>query len=401
MFLSELQKLEKQYVAQTYKRFDLGVESGSGAVCTDVSGRQYIDFSSGIGVNSIGFCNPKWAAAVKHQIDTLAHMSNLYYTQPMIQLAKALCERTGMKRVFFGNSGAEANEGAIKTARRYGEAAGRHEIVCLHNSFHGRTIATLAATGQDQFHAHFGPFPDGFVFARANDAEDLRAKITEKTCAVLIELIQGEGGVVPLTRELVEAVKTACAEKDLLLMVDEVQTGVGRTGKFLCCGHYGLRPDVVTLAKGLGGGLPIGAVLFGEKTMNTLGFGDHASTFGGNPVVSAGALAVLEAMDGKFLDEVCEKGEYLTRKLEELDGVTGVTGKGLMLGASLEVPLVACDVAAACAAAGLVVLTAKEKIRLLPPLTITTGEIDAGLKILSNVLCECKEKANETPVENA
>jgi acetylornithine/N-succinyldiaminopimelate aminotransferase len=317
MYFSELKKLEQTYVAQTYKRADLGVESGDGVTATDVGGKTLIDFSSGIGVNSVGFTNPKWVAAVKEQIDLLGHISNLYYTAPMVKLAKAVCEKTGMSRVFFANSGAEANEGAIKTARKYGAdkyGKDRCEIVCLENSFHGRTIATLAATGQDVFHKDFGPFPTGFSFAKANDIDSLLSKVSDKTCAIMIECIQGEGGVIPLEKSFTDAIAKVCAEKDVLLVVDEVQTGVGRTGSFVCYSQFGLKPDVVTLAKGLGGGLPIGAVLFGEKTKDTLGFGDHGSTFGGNPIVSAGALAVLETIDGKFLDSVAEKGEPLRRE---------------------------------------------------------------------------------------
>lgn len=395
MLLSELQTLDNTYVAHTYKRTALAVEKGGGAVAADGEGREYIDFSSGIGVNSLGFVHPAWVEAVKAQVDQLAHISNLYYTQPMIKLAEALCQRTGMSRVFFGNSGAEANEGAIKTARKYGEdhyGPQRHEIVCLVNSFHGRTIATLAATGQDNFHQHFGPFPAGFVFARADDIDDLNDKVTENTCAIMMECIQGEGGVVPLDPEFIAAVARLCKEKDILLVVDEVQTGVGRTGKFLCAEHYGLKPDIVTLAKGLGGGLPIGAVLFGEKTKDTLCPGDHGSTFGGNPVSCAGALAVMETIDDKFLADVTKKGNYIAEKVAALPGVTSVTGKGLMLGISLEGPCTAGEVAAACAEAGLIVLTAKEKIRLLPPLTITMQEIDKGLALFADVLQKLAKK---------
>ena len=393
MYLSEIKKLDQEYIAHTYKRTDLGLESGAGAVCSDVSGRELIDFSSGIGVNSLGFSNPAWVEAVKHQIDTLPHISNLYYTTPMVELAKALCERTGMSRVFFANSGAEANEGAIKAARKYGSdkyGPDHNEIITLVNSFHGRTIATLAATGQDVFHKNFGPFPACFVYAEANNLADLTAKVTGKTCAIMVECIQGEGGVVPLEESFLAGIAKICAEKDILLVVDEIQTGVGRTGKFVSYSHFGLKPDIVTLAKGLGGGLPIGAVLFGEKTKDTLGPGDHGSTFGGNLVVCAGAKVILDSIDGKFLDDVTEKGAYLSGKLAAMDGVTVVTGKGLMLGASLEEGLTSGEVATACAKEGLIVLTAKEKVRFLPPLTITKAEIDRGLAILARVLTELK-----------
>lgn len=402
-YLSDIKRLDKQYIANTYKRADLGVDAGDGSTCTDNAGEKYIDFSSGIGVNSLGFVHPKWVKAVQDQTAKLAHISNLYYTQPQVELAKALCERTGMERVFFSNSGAEANEGAIKTARKYGSdkyGSDRCEIITLVNSFHGRTIATLAATGQDVFHKNFGPFPQGFVYAEANNIEDMKAKISDKTCAIFIECIQGEGGVIPLEPEYVQQLAEICKEKDILLMVDEVQTGVGRTGNFLCCTAYGVKPDVITLAKGLGGGLPIGAVLFNEKTKDTLGYGDHGSTFGGNPIACAGAKAVLDIIDGKFLDNVSEKSSYLVEKLRGIDGVQGISGKGLMLGIVLEEPLTSADVAAACIDAGLIVLTAKEKVRLLPPLTVTTAEIDKGLEIFADILQQLKEKANEASTED-
>jgi len=389
MNFTELKELDKTYIANTYNRSNVLADAGKGATLQGEKGQKYIDFSSGIGVNSLGFCAPGWAEAVKKQVDTLAHMSNLYYTQPQIEVAETLCKRTGMKRVFFANSGAEANEGAIKTARKYG--SDNHgpeccEIITLCNSFHGRTIATLAATGQDVFHKNFGPFPDGFVYAQANDIADVKAKVSAKTCAIMMECIQGEGGVVPLDGDFVRDVAALCGEKDILLVIDEVQTGVGRTGKFLCCEHFGVQPDVVTLAKGLGGGLPIGAVLFGEKTKDTLGIGDHGTTFGGNPVSCAGAGAVLKAIDNPFLRDVSDKGDYLMEKLPGLPGITGVTGRGLMLGLSLREGLVSAEVARACAENGLIVLTAKQKVRLLPPLNISREDLDAGLKILGDTL---------------
>lgn len=396
MLFSELKKLDKEYIAGTYARADVSVSAGNGANCHDEQGREYIDFSSGIGVNALGFVNAAWVTAVKEQIDKLQHMSNLYYTEPQVRLAKLLCEKSGMSRVFFGNSGAEANEGAIKTARKYGTdkyGAQRNEIITLVNSFHGRTVTTLSATGQDVFHKNFGPFTEGFVHAKANDCDDLKAKLSDRTCAIMIECIQGEGGVLPLEKDFIDCIQAICKEKDILLIVDEVQTGVGRTGKFLCAEHFGLTPDVVTLAKGLGGGLPIGAVLFGAKTKDTLGAGDHASTFGGNPVVCAGAAAVLDAMNGKFLDQVTEKGQYITEKLLNMDGVQAVSGKGLMLGISLSEGLDAKTVLGICAERGLIILTAKEKLRMLPPLTITYEEIDKGLAILETAIKVAKEKA--------
>jgi len=395
MYFSEIKKLDKQYVANTYARNDLDIQSGSGAACVDASGKSYIDFSSGIGVNSGGFTNPSWVAAVKDQIDALAHTSNLFYTMPQMNLAKLLCEKTGMSCVFFANSGAEANEGAIKTARKYSSdkyGHQRNEIITLENSFHGRTIATLAATGQDVFHKNFGPFPQGFVYAKANDVEDITSKVNENTCAIMIECVQGEGGVIQLEESFIKAVDKICKEKDILLVVDEVQTGMGRTGKLMCYQHFGLKPDVVSLAKGLGGGLPIGAVLFGEKTKNTLGYGDHGSTFGGNPVSCAGAIEIVKMLDGKFLDVVTEKGNYIVEKLLKTDGVTGVTGKGLMLGIEVEDGLVSGDIVKAAIKSGLILLTAKHKVRMLPPLSITYDEINTGLDIFAKVLAEEKQR---------
>jgi acetylornithine/N-succinyldiaminopimelate aminotransferase len=300
-----------------------------------------------------------------------------------------------MKRVFFGNSGAEANEGAIKTARKYGAdkyGAQRCEIITLENSFHGRTIATLAATGQDVFHKNFGPFPAGFVYAKPDDIADLTAKVTENTCAIMIEVVQGEGGVIALEKSFTDAIAAICAERDILLIVDEVQSGIGRTGRLMAYEHYGLTPDIVTVAKGLGGGLPIGAVLFGEKTMNTLGLSDHGSTFGGNPVVCAGAVEVLKSLDGKLLDAIAEKGAYFAEKLSALDCVTGISGKGMMIGVSLEEGLVPGNIVKAAIKKGLILLTAKTRVRLLPPLTISYEEIDKGIAILGEVLLEEREK---------
>jgi len=390
MELTALKEQDAQYIAGTYGRMDLVIEEGQGAQCRG-SGGELVDFSSGIGVNALGYSNPGWVQAVKNQLDTLSHASNLYYTAPQTALAKALCRRTGMKKVFFGNSGAEANECAIKCARKYGMdhyGADHNEIVTLTNSFHGRTIATLAATGQDAFHKNFGPFPAGFRYAAAGDVGDLRSKISDNTCAILVECIQGEGGVVPLTAEFLAAVSQICRERDILLITDEIQTGVGRTGRFLCGEYFDLKPDIVTLAKGLGGGLPIGACLMGEKTSDTLGKGDHGSTFGGNPVVCAGALEVLRAMDDAFLAEVARKGAHLVERMSAMEGVTGITGRGMMLGVSLCEGLVAADIVAACIQRGLILLTAKEKIRLLPPLNIPDSDIETGLAVLEAVLKE-------------
>jgi len=388
MTSQELKAIDQKYVANTYSRFDLCIEQGGGATCRSPEGKEYIDFSSGIGVDSLGFCDPDWVAAVGAQAAKLQHASNLFYTESCALLAKELCERTGMKKVFFGNSGAEANEGAIKAARKYSfdkYGRGRDKIVALQNSFHGRTMATLSATGQDVFHNYFFPFVEGFEFVPAGDFARLEAAADNKTCAVMLELIQGEGGVIALDADYVRKVAALCREKDVLLVVDEVQSGVGRTGKLLASMNYGIAPDIVTLAKALGGGLPIGAVLFGEKTEKTLGFGDHGSTFGGNPVVCAGALAVLKKLDDNMLRTVAEKGKYFREKLSAMPGVAGVSGLGMMIGISLAHGT-SKEAAKAAIENGLIVLTAKEKLRLLPPLTISYGEIDRGLAILSKVV---------------
>ncbi|MDR2909464.1 MAG: aspartate aminotransferase family protein [Oscillospiraceae bacterium] len=389
MKFEALKELDSGYIAGTYSRYALGVSKAEGHRLFDCGGRELIDFSSGIGVASVGYGNPIWAEAVKSQIDRLAHISNYYYTEPMARLAEGLCRRTGMKKVFFGNSGAEANEGAIKTARKYmsDNYPGRRDtILTLTGSFHGRTIATLAATGQDSLHKNFGPFPEGFVYAEANNIKDLREKLTSRVGAIMLECIQGEGGVIPLTKEFADEIAAICRENDVLLLADEIQTGMGRTGKFLCLEHYGLSPDVVTLAKGLAGGLPIGAVLFGEKTEKVLGAGDHGSTFGGNPVCCAGGCAVLEILSEGFLAEVAQKGEYLKEKLLALPGITGVSGRGMMLGAELKDGLVNTEIVAACLKKGVVVITAKHKLRFLPPLTMTTEEMDEGLAVLKSCL---------------
>ena len=318
----------------------------------------------------------------------LQHISNLYYSEPMVRLAETLCTRTFAKKVFFANSGAEANEGILKAARKYSHdkyGKGRHTIIALENGFHGRTVTTLSATGQDVFHQYYDPFTEGFRFVRAGDVEALRAAADGTACGILLELVQGEGGVVPLSQEFVSAAAQLCAEQDILLMIDEVQTGVGRTGKLLCSEHYGITPDLTSLAKGLGGGLPIGAVLLGEKCESVFGCGDHGTTFGGNPVVCAGANEVLRRLDQTLLDEVSEKGAYLTRRVLEMPHVVSVEGKGMMLGITLD-GLESRPAAAECLRHGLIILTAKAKLRMLPPLTISYAEIDRGLEILNEVL---------------
>ena len=381
---------DNDYVLHTYNRNPIVIEKGHGLHAYGPEGQSYLDFTSGIGVNSLGYCDLNWAEAVSKQAHKLQHTSNLYYTSPCSKLAKRLCRRTGMSKVFFGNSGAEANEGAIKAARKYSfdhYGEGRDQIITLVNSFHGRTIATLTATGQDTFHHYFGPFNEGFLYTPAGDIEALTKLVDKHTCAVMLELVQGEGGVVPLDQEFVQAVRALCDEKDLVLIVDEVQTGVGRTGTFLACEQFNLRPDIVTLAKGLGGGLPIGAVLVSEKVAAGMGPGSHGSTFGGNPVVCAGANVVLERLDESFLAGVREHAAQLRAGLERLPHVKGVTGLGLMLGIQLEDGINAADVLAACRERGLLVLTAKTRLRLLPPLVVTAHDIERALVILDEVLC--------------
>ncbi len=389
MNASELKKIDRQYVAGTYARFDLALKSGTGASCCDYEGKTYIDFTSGIGVNSLGFCDNQWAAAVAGQASALNHISNLYYTEPGALLAKSLCETTGYQKVFFGNSGAEANEGAIKAARKYSfdkYGEGRSTILTLVNSFHGRTVTTLSATGQEHFHQFFFPFTGDFSYALANDIADVKAKLDSSVCAVMIELIQGEGGVVPLDEDFVKELAALCAEKDILLVADEVQTGAGRTGKFLASEWYGVRPDITTLAKGLGGGLPIGAVLLDEKAESVLGFGDHGSTFGANPICCAGANVVMEKISQPgFLAKVASRFEEVEAALSGCAEVSGITGKGMMIGIALKQKKSG-EVAKACMENGLLVLTAKEKVRLLPPLTISDGEFEKGLSILAAVL---------------
>ncbi len=376
---------DKAYIAGTYGRFDTALEKGEGARYTDEAGRTLIDFGSGIGVTCFGACDPSWVAAVEAQLHRMAHVSNLYYSAPQTELARMLCERTGMKKVFFGNSGAEANECALKVARKYGEATGRDVIVTLRNSFHGRTIATLAATGQDKFHAHFGPFPAGFRYVEANDPAALDEAMADgRVCGVLMEMIQGEGGVNVLDGDYVRYAARKCAEMDALFMVDEVQTGNGRTGRLYAYMHFGVQPDVFTTAKGLAGGLPMGACVLGEKAENVLGRGDHGSTFGGNPLCAAGAVNVLSRMTGELMAQVTEKGEFIRRELAGVNGVKGITGLGLMLGIATEKP--AAQVAADCLRDGLMVLTAHEKVRLLPPLTISFDELKQGLSILKQNL---------------
>ena len=388
MSFQELRERDQKYIANVYNRFSADICRGEGATLYSEDGKKFVDFGSGIAVNSFGVNDAEWKAAVVAQLDKVQHASNLYYTRPQVELASLLCERTGAKKVFFSNSGAEANECALKVARKYSfdkYGEGRFHIVTLKNSFHGRTMATLSATGQEAMHRFFMPFLDGFSYADPT-AASVRAHCTDKTCAVLLELVQGEGGVRPLDREEVLAIERYCKKHDILLMIDEVQTGNGRTGTLYAYEQYGIRPDVVTTAKGLAGGLPLGATMFFEKCEHTLGAGDHGSTFGGNPVACAGACSILRRIDRDLLLEVQGKSAYLFTQLGRIRNVVGVTGLGLMIG--LETTKSAREVAERCLERGLIVLTAKNKVRLLPPLNVRKDEMDFALQILNEVISE-------------
>ncbi|CDA89110.1 acetylornithine aminotransferase [Ruminococcus sp. CAG:563] len=382
---------DKQFVANTYARFPIELVSGKGAILKDSNGKEYIDLGSGIAVNIFGVADDEWQKAVTHQLSVLPHTSNLYYSEPCSTLAELLCERTGMKKVFFSNSGAEANECAIKVARKYafdkyGDES-HSTIITLKNSFHGRTIATLKATGQDVFHTDFGPFPEGFVYAEANNFDDVKKFVdTDKCIAVMMELVQGEGGVCKLDENFVKSVAELVKEKDMLLIIDEVQTGNGRTGELYAYMHYGIQPDIVTTAKGLGGGLPIGATMLGENVENVLTYGSHGSTFGGNPVSCAGACNIIKRIDDKLLNEVKEKSAYIFSELEGAKGVKSVSGLGLMIGVETEKP--AKEVANACIEKGVLVLTAKTKVRLLPSLNIDWDDLKKAIRILKEVIAE-------------
>ena len=376
--------IDKEYVAGTYGRFPVEIVSGKGSILVDSDGREYIDMGSGIGVTAFGNCDDSWVYAVTTQLNRLQHVSNLYYTEPCALLAKALCEKSGMKKVFFGNSGAEANECAIKAARKYSaEKKGDdcYTIITLVSSFHGRTLTTLAATGQDHFHKLFNPLTPGFVHVPANDIAALEEAVSSVNPAgLMMECVQGEGGVLPLTAEFIQAAAKLCQEKDIPLIIDEVQTGNGRTGAFYAYQNFGITPDIVSTAKGLGGGLPIGACLLGEKVENILGPGDHGSTYGGNPVACAGALNVVERIDDKLLAEVKAKSEYIFSALEGAEGVEGVSGMGLMIGIKTTKP--AKDVLTACMAQGVLCLTAKDKLRLLPALNIPMETLETAIAVI-------------------
>ncbi|HNW85552.1 MAG TPA: aspartate aminotransferase family protein [Candidatus Limiplasma sp.] len=389
--MNQTTDLYTQYIADSYARFDVTFVRGEGSALFDETGKKYIDMGSGIAVSVLGYGNEPWEKAVCEQAHQLSHVSNLYYTTPQAELAQLLCERSGMKRAFFGNSGAEANECAIKVARKY--SADRHGenvrpvVVTLVNSFHGRTLATLAATGQDTFHHTFGPFPEGFAYVEPNDTAALKAVLDgQPVCAVLLETVQGEGGVEPLTREYLQAVRDMTAERDVLMMVDEVQTGNGRTGTLFSYQRYNWLPDVVTTAKGLAGGLPMGVCLMGEKARDTLTPGSHGSTFGGNPICAAAALAVQKQLTDELLADVKRKGKYIAAELTELENVQGVSGRGLMLGVQSDKNPK--ELVNALLKRGVVCLTAKNKLRLLPPLTIAWDELEAAVEIIKEELAK-------------
>ena len=388
--MSEIIKTDNEYVANTYARFPLVLKEGKGSLVYDETGREYIDMGSGIGVTAFGIADDEWQAAVAKQLGKLQHMSNLYYTEPCAELAKLLCAKTGMKKVFFANSGAEANECAIKTARKWGCENKSEEystIVTLVNSFHGRTITTLAATGQEHYHEDFGPLTPGFVYAEANDLESVKKLVAEnKVCAVMFECVQGEGGVIPLTAQFVQGLAELAEKENFLLIADEVQTGNGRTGELYAYMNFGIKPDIVSTAKGLGGGLPLGACLMGEKTGNVLKFGDHGSTFGGNPVCCAGALSIISRIDGALLSQVKQKSKYIVDELSGADGVESVSGMGLMLGIKTKKPVK--DVLNECMANGVLCLTAKDKLRLLPALNIPMDVLEKAVSIIK---AACRE----------
>ena len=383
----DIQKLDQTYIAGTYARFPVTIVKGKGSLVWDENGKEYIDLSTGIAVDIFGVADEQWMAAVTKQLGTLQHISNLYYTEPCAKLAQLLCEKTGMKKVFFGNSGAEANECAIKAARKWSEDKKGKEystIITLKNSFHGRTITTLAATGQDVFHHDFLPLTDGFVYAEPNDLADLARLIAENKCAaVMMEVVQGEGGVMPLDEAYVKGAAKLCQENDLLLICDEVQIGNGRSGMLYGYMTYGVQPDIVSTAKGLAGGLPLGATLLGEKVQNVLSAGTHGSTFGGNPVCCAGALSILHRLDGPLLQSVQEKSDFIVKALTGAKGVRSVTGLGLMLGVETERPVK--DVISECMARGVLVISAKNKVRLLPALNIPMAQLEQAVSVLKDV----------------
>ena len=391
MTFEEIKALDEQYVMHSYGRFPVAIDHGKGATLWDTEGKEYIDFTAGIGVTSLGHGNQGWVEAVTAQAAKLGHISNLFYAEPYAKVAQKLCTRTGMSNVMFSNSGAEANEAMIKLARKYSYdkyGKGRGTIITLHNSFHGRTITTLAATGQDKFHDYFFPFTEGFRYADANDLDSVEAVAGHDVCGVMMELVQGEGGVLPLDKEFVRKVADLCAKRDWLLLIDEVQSGVGRTGSLFAYQQYDIQPDVVSFAKGIAGGLPFGGVMANEKCRNVFTPGTHGTTFGGNPVAAAAACYVLDTMDDGFLAQVQEKGQYLRAQIEAmgLPCLGATRGMGLMIGIEVKGDKTNKELASKLVEHGLLVLTAGPGLRLLPPLVITREEMDKGLAILKEIL---------------
>jgi len=391
MNFEELKTLDHEYVMQSYGRFDVAVDHGKNATLWDVEGREYIDFTSGIGVCCLGYGDEDWAKAIYEQALKLGHISNLFYSEPYINTARTLCERTGMSNVFFANSGAESNEGMIKLARKYSfdkYGKGRGTVITLNKSFHGRTITTLAATGQDVFHNYFFPFTEGFRHADANSMDSLESVAGHDVCAVMKELVQGEGGVLPLDMEFVQNVAKLCAERDWLLLIDEVQTGVGRTGSLFAFQQYGITPDAVSFAKGIAGGLPFGGIMANEKCAGVFTPATHATTFGGNPIAAAAAGVVLKKLDEGMLEQVKEKGAYLREQIEalELPCLGKTRGMGLMIGIEVKGDKTNKELAALLIKNGLLCLTAGPGLRLLPPLTITKEEMDKGVAIMKQTL---------------
>ena len=377
-------EIDSKYIAPTYARFPVCLVRGKGSLVYDDNGKEYIDLGTGIAVNTFGYSDEEWVAAVEAQLGMLQHTSNLYYSEPCAKLAQVLCQRTGMKKVFFSNSGAEANECAIKAARKYGEinkGAEYTTIITLKNSFHGRTLTTLAATGQDVFHKDFLPLTEGFVYAEANNLEDVKRLVREnKCCGIMFEVVQGEGGVLPLEKDFVDGLSALALEEELLLIVDEVQTGNGRTGELYGYMNYGITPDIVSTAKGLAGGLPMGATMFGEKVENILGAGMHGSTFGGNPVCAAGALNILSRIDDTLLNGVKERSRYIFNAFNNAEGIVGVSGLGLMIGIETARPVG--EIIEECRKNGVLVIKAKQKLRLLPALNIEMELLEKAINII-------------------
>ncbi len=379
---------DKKFIAGTYNRFPVEIVSGSGSIMVDANGKEYIDLGSGIGVTAFGINDTEWKNAVIKQINLVQHTSNLYYTKPCVELAEMLCEKTGLSRVFFSNSGAEANECAIKVARKYAadkKGQDYNVIVTIENSFHGRTLTTLSATGQEHYHELFNPLTPGFVHTPANDIEALKKTVSENRVAgIMFECIQGEGGVLNLDADFIKAIEQIAKENDIITIVDEVQTGNGRTGKMYCYMHYGINPDVVTTAKGLGGGLPIGAAILGKRVENVLGFGDHGSTYGGNPVACAAAISVVKRLDEALFLEITKKGEYIRNEFKDLESVESVSGLGLMVG--IKTKKEAAKVVKECMEKGVLCLTAKDKVRLLPALNIEWETLKKAINIIKESL---------------